>query len=72
VAAVQVRTSPSAVTVYVSGSTVMFGRASLSFMSHLVSRVTLPTASTLLSSPYAALTPLSKATCLQGEKRKGD
>ena len=49
-AAVQVRTSPSAVTVYVSGSTVMFGRASLSFMSDLVSFLTMPIASTLLLS----------------------
>ena len=65
-AAVQVRTSPSAVTVYVSGSTVMFGRASLSFMSDLVSFLTLPTASTLLLSPYLALTPSSKAACLYG------
>jgi len=64
VAAAQVRTSPSAVTVYVSGSTVISGRASFSFMSSLVSFLTLSTASTLLSSPYKAFTPLSKAACL--------
>lgn len=63
-AAEQVRTSLFAVTVYVSGSTVMVGRESLSFMSSFVSFLTLLTASTLLFSPYELFIPHSAAACL--------
>lgn len=59
-----VRFSPSAVTVYFSGSAVICGRESLSFMSSLVSFLTLPTASTLLFSPYKAL---SSAYCFDSD-----
>jgi hypothetical protein len=42
----------------------------LSFMSSLVSFLTPPTASTLLSSSYSALIPLSAASYAQGIKEK--
>ncbi|CAH2065919.1 unnamed protein product, partial [Thlaspi arvense] len=53
--------SPSAVTTYVSGSTVMFGSASFSFMSSFVSPLTFDTATTFFLSPYTSLTPFLKA-----------